>query len=84
MSRTSVPVERIALIERHGEQHRESGLIELQAYPVGLAAEPLVLVPVPVGVLRGEQIAQRVARFARAPTASSAPALSTRSRGHTR
>ncbi len=60
-------VQRAALIERHREQHRKGGLIELHAEPVALAVEPLVLMPVSVLVLRGDEVAQRVARFARRP-----------------
>ena len=50
-------------VERGGEQHRQRGLVELHALPVRRAAEPLVLVPVAVLVLRRDQVAQRVARL---------------------
>ena len=58
-------LERAALIERYREQHRKRTLIELHTGPVDPAPQPLVLVPVSVRILRGEQIPQRVARLAR-------------------
>ena len=58
-------LERATLIERDREQHRKCALIELHTGPVALAAQPLVLVPVTVRILRGEQIPQRVACLAR-------------------
>ena len=55
--------ERLALVEGGGEQYRKRGFVELDALPVGRAAEPLVLMPVAVRQLRRHQIAQGVARL---------------------
>ena len=52
------------LVELGGEQHRECGLIELHTGPVGLAAEPLVLIPMTIGELRGAKVAQRIESLA--------------------
>ncbi len=56
-------VERIVLVEQRREQHRESRLVELNSVPEGRAAEPLVLIPVTVRVLRRYQVAQHVTRL---------------------
>ena len=55
--------ELVAFAELRGQQHGKRGLVELDTRPVGLATEPLVLVPVAVVVLRGNQIAEHRAGF---------------------
>ena len=61
MSSTAMPRSASRSSSAGGEQHRQSGLVELHALPVRRAAEPLVLVPMAVLVLRRDQVAQRVA-----------------------
>ncbi len=56
-------VQRAAFGERRRQQHRESRFVELHAVPERLAAEPLVLRPVPVFVLGRDQVAQDRARL---------------------
>ena len=64
MSATAMPRKPVALAEGGGEQHRERGLVELDAAPERRAAEPLVLVPMTVLVLCRDQIAQRIGGLA--------------------
>lgn len=52
-----------ALGQRRSQQDGKGDFVELNAGPEGFAAEPLVLAPVPVLVLTGDEIAQRIARF---------------------
>src|SRR5680860_1123877 len=57
-------VQRLALGQERGEQDGKRRLVELQALPEGTAAEPLVLEPMAVLVLGGDEVAQHVARVA--------------------
>ena len=78
-------VQRLTFSHAGRQQYRERDFVQLQALPIGRTAEPLVLVPAAIRLLRGNQIAQRVARLlASAPKASNAVAHCTRSRGQTR
>jgi hypothetical protein len=59
--------QRLAFIEHCCEQHGKGGLIELNAFPIGFAAEPLVLIPVAVLELCCNQIPQGIACFLLGP-----------------
>ncbi len=56
-------IQRIALVQQRREQHRQRGLVELHALPIRRAVEPLILIPVAVLVLSGDEVAQHVARL---------------------
>ncbi len=55
-------VQRGTVVQHRGQQHRKRRLVELDALPERIAAEPLVLEPVAVLLLGGDEIAQHVAR----------------------
>jgi len=71
----------LAFVESLCKQHRKGGLVELNPFPERPAAEPLVLLPVAVLDLGGVQVSRASCS---APIANRAPAVSTRSSGHTR
>src|SRR5680860_1671100 len=57
-------IQRLAPGQERCEQNGKRRLVELQAWPEGTAAEPLVLEPMTVLVLGGDEVAQHVARVA--------------------
>ncbi len=54
--------QRVAGLQHARKQHGERGLVELDTLPERLAAQPLVLQPVSVRLLRRDEIGQHVAR----------------------
>src|SRR5215831_1571353 len=49
--------QRLSFVEHCGEQHRKRGFIELDAFPISSAPEPLDLIPVAILDLSRDQVA---------------------------